>query len=284
MFGAFGSSLERAISSSVRGSSTPAVVLRTTPFGESDKIVTLLSRDSGKLTGIAKGAKRSRKRFGAALEIFCHVRLDYRERRGSELVFLERAVILRSWTGLVSSLDRYTAATHIIEVADKISAEREVGCDLYDVVVAALARLDRAEPCAATLRVFELAVLAASGYGADFSRCVLCEEMVGAGGARVHVPGGGLICADCAGADVDGIRLAEESVDCLHRLASLVAQGLPNEERDTLCPDSLFSIEEGLEIAAGRHRTAGELREAVAALIEPHLRSPLRSLDLMSGV
>lgn len=267
----------------MRGMTTKAVVLRTRPFGESDKIVTLLTEDSGKVTGIAKGAKRSRKRFGAALELFCHVRLDYRERRGTDLAFLERAVILRPWSGVVCSLDRYAAATHIIEVADKISAEREVGCDLYDVVVAALERLDRAEPCAATLRIFELAVLAASGYGADFSRCVGCEAPLRDGdfGARVHVPGGGLLCSGCAGAEVAGIHLTRESLDCLHRMAGLVSLGLPNEERDTFCPVSLFGVDEGLEIAAARHRTASELRLAVSALIEPHLRSPLRSFDLM---
>jgi DNA repair protein RecO (recombination protein O) len=270
----------------MRGKRTAAVVLRTVPFGESDKIVTLLSEDAGKITGIAKAAKRSRKRFGAALELFCHVQIDYRERRGADLVFLERAIILRPWSGLVASLDRYTAATHIIEVADKISAERETGCDLYDVVVAALERLDRAEPCAATLRIFELAVLAASGYGADFSRCVGCRTALGEGdfGARVHVPGGGLLCSGCAGSEVAGIHLARESIDCLHRLAGLVAMGLPNEARDTFCPAALFAVDEGLEIEAGNRRTASELRVAVGALIEPHLRSPLRSFDLMSGV
>jgi DNA repair protein RecO (recombination protein O) len=270
----------------VRGSTSPAIVLRTIPFGESDKIVTLLSRDAGKITGIAKGAKRSRKRFGAALEIFCHIRLDYRERRGSELAFLERAVILRPWSGLVSSLERYVAATHVVEVADKMSAEREVGCDLYDVVVAALERLERAEPCSATLRIFELAVLAVSGYGPDFSVCVGCSGELQAfdRGARLHVPSGGLLCSQCAGPEASGILLGPESIDCLHRLSGLVAGGLPNESRDTFCGTSLFSVDENLEIDSARHRVASELRLAVAALIEPHLRSPLRSLELMSGI
>ena len=146
--------------------------------------------------------------------------------------------------------------------------------------------LVRAEPCAATLRVFELAVLAVSGYGPDFSVCVGCSSELRAfdRGAWLHVAGGGLLCSHCVGPEASGILLGPESVDCLHRLTGLVAGGLPNATRDTFCGISLFSVDEHLEIDSARHRVASELRMAVAALIEPHLRSPLRSLDLMSGI
>jgi DNA repair protein RecO (recombination protein O) len=56
---------------------TPAVILRTTPFGESDQIVTLYTLEFGKIRGIAKGAKRSRKRFGARLEIGSYVQVAF---------------------------------------------------------------------------------------------------------------------------------------------------------------------------------------------------------------
>ena len=69
-------------------------MLRTREYGESDKIVTVLSRAEGKFSGIAKGAKRSQRRFPGTLEVFSHVTLDYKRRPHSELAFLDRAVLL----------------------------------------------------------------------------------------------------------------------------------------------------------------------------------------------
>ena len=67
---------------------TPAIVLRTWPFGESDKIVSFLTESHGKLTGIAKGAKRSRKRFVNSLEPFSLVNLRFQDRAHSNLAFI----------------------------------------------------------------------------------------------------------------------------------------------------------------------------------------------------
>src|SRR5512134_3304740 len=68
-----------------------AIVLRWRPYGESDKIVTFLSEDFGKLTGIAKGAKRSRRRFPNSLEALARVRMHFRLRPNASLAFLESA-------------------------------------------------------------------------------------------------------------------------------------------------------------------------------------------------
>ena len=67
---------------------TPAIVLRTRPFGESDKIVSFLTENFGKITGIAKGAMRSRKRFVNSLEPFSLVNLCFQDRAHTNLVFI----------------------------------------------------------------------------------------------------------------------------------------------------------------------------------------------------
>ena len=73
---------------------TPAFVLRTRPYGESDRIVTFITEQHGKLTGIAKGAKNSRRRFAGTLEPFVHVRVVFRQRPTSDLAFLLRCELL----------------------------------------------------------------------------------------------------------------------------------------------------------------------------------------------
>ena len=85
---------------------TPAFVLRARSYGESDRIVTLITEQHGKVTGIAKGAKNSRRRFGGTLEPFVHVRLAYRPRSGSDLVFLERCELMEAHRAFRQDLDR----------------------------------------------------------------------------------------------------------------------------------------------------------------------------------
>src|SRR5919108_354299 len=76
--------------------STPAFVLRTRPYGESDRIVTFITEHHGKVAGIAKGAKNSRRRFAGTLEPFVRVRAVFQHRPHADLVFLVRCELVRS--------------------------------------------------------------------------------------------------------------------------------------------------------------------------------------------
>src|SRR4030095_10335839 len=89
---------------------TPAIVLRTWPFGESDKIVSFLTENHGKLTGIAKGAKRSRKRFVNSLEPFSLVNLRFQDRAHSNLVFIIAADLTIGFKHLLTSLEKISFA------------------------------------------------------------------------------------------------------------------------------------------------------------------------------
>src|SRR5689334_18160524 len=84
---------------------TPALVLRTRPYGESDRIVTLLTEQHGKVTGIAKGAKNSRRRFAGTLEPFVRIVAVFQHRSTSDLVFLLRCELLGVWRAFTRDLD-----------------------------------------------------------------------------------------------------------------------------------------------------------------------------------
>src|SRR6059036_4105985 len=84
---------------------TSALVLRTRPYGESDRIVTLITEQHGKVTGIAKGAKNSRRRFAGSLEPFVLIRAVFRQRTTSDLAFLLRCELLGVWRELTRDLD-----------------------------------------------------------------------------------------------------------------------------------------------------------------------------------
>jgi DNA repair protein RecO (recombination protein O) len=266
----------------VRASSTPAIVLRTRDYGESDKIVTLLTRDAGKLSGIAKGGKRSQRRFAGALGLFAHVTLDYRQRAGAELVFLERAVLLRPWRSIVDSLEGYAAASHIVELADKLTVEQEVGAELYALVLAALAHVDARPPGPSVLRLFELAALVACGVGPDFKRCAACRRPIGEERVRVLPASGGVVCSRCAAAEGAVLSLSPAGLRGLLLLAGDVTRGFPSGGRGSFRPELAFAgdaAREELPLGVGR-----EVAAALGSLLAPHLRGRLRALELLGPI
>jgi DNA repair protein RecO (recombination protein O) len=263
----------------VQAITTPAVVLRAVDYGESDRIVTFLTRDAGKVSGIAKGAKRSQRRFPGALGLFSLVNLHYRARAGAELVFLERAQLIVPWKSLLDSLERYAAASHVVEVADKMTVEQEVGDDLFHVVVAALGRIDEAEPGPATLRLFELATLAVCGYRAELSRCVRCRRPLAGtpAAARLAPAAGGAACGRCADPEESGAAISPAALECLGRMQAQVARATASARRDAA---ALFAAEAEItaELARGVTR---ELGAALAALLAPRVRGRLLSAELL---
>lgn len=248
--------------------SSEAIVLRTHAFSESDLVVSLLTASSGKLSGIAKGAKNSKRRFAGTLRTFSHVRADWRQRAGAELVFLDRAALVRPWRQLGDSLDRFAAASHVVELADKMTAEREVGDGLFHLVLSALDRLETAEPGPATLLVFDLAALRIAGVSPELFRCERCRAPLERERlpARISPSRGVILCRDCAPPGDGGFVLSRQALDLLRQA--------PGDTRGA----SLWANEP----IAGTGFSPGlcdEVSRALTLLVQPHLRSRLRTLD-----
>src|SRR6185295_7919542 len=107
-----------------------AVILRTRPYGEADKIVTFLTDDAGKLTGIAKGAKNSRRRFANCLDPFTHVRVHFRTRPGAGLVFMDSCDLLHS-TGELAEPTKFAYGSYLIELVDQLTEEAHPVPEIY---------------------------------------------------------------------------------------------------------------------------------------------------------
>ena len=112
-----------------------AVVLRTVDYGESDRVVTLLSRERGKVSAFARGARASRRRFGGALEPFTLLAAEVRSRSGSELLGLETVAVLRGYGGIRGDLARIACAAYAAEVARELVRDHEPHDDLFELLV-----------------------------------------------------------------------------------------------------------------------------------------------------
>jgi len=177
---------------------TPAIVIRARAFGEADKIVTFLTRDLGKLSGIAKGAKRSKRRFVNVLEPFTHVSARLRLRSTSDLAFISACELVEAHHSFARDLVKFAYASYVLELTDRMIRGREAGRETYELVRDVLGLLERGQPEPGVLRAFELHLLRLTGYEPTLDQCRRC----GAGLASVtsmyvHPARGGVLCARC---------------------------------------------------------------------------------------
>ena len=146
-----------------------ALVLRTYKLGEADRIVVFLTRDRGKKRGVAHNARKSRKRFGAALEPLTEVRVAYFEKERRDLVGLNYAEPVRSPLSAVSP-EALGYSHYFAELIDEWAAEADVDERLYRLGTAALEALVGGAPPDALARYFECWLLRLQGvYPSDLS-------------------------------------------------------------------------------------------------------------------
>src|SRR4051794_247114 len=138
---------------------TDAIVLRSVAYGEADRVVTLLGRTTGRVSALARGARRSQRRFGGGLGLAATGRAILRERAGAELLALESFEVLEARVGLGQDLARGAHAASALGRCDKLWAPRQPDPAIYDWPDELPPRLEERPPTALRLRVFELGLL-----------------------------------------------------------------------------------------------------------------------------
>lgn len=200
--------------------STPAIVLRARDYAEADRIVTLLTRDFGKLSGIAKAAKASRRRFERKLEPFTQAVVYFRRRPHGQLVFVTRAERLDGAPPEFGDLGKIALGSYMLELTDALTTEEAEALAVYKMLSDGLEVLARATPNVALRRAFELQILQAVGFGLDFGCCRLCGSDGTERGSVYFIPSrGGIVCPRCRGQAVESaVRMDAASAAALARL------------------------------------------------------------------
>jgi DNA repair protein RecO (recombination protein O) len=152
-----------------------AIILRTRDQGESDRLITFLASGQGKLTGIAKGARRSKKRFVHTLEPLSLVQMTYVERASSSLVRIDASELKNPLTGLRQDLVRLAYASLGAELVLELAPERDANPALFALLSQYLTRLEAGDPGTLSL-LFEARVLSLSGFGPNLQRCARCAQ------------------------------------------------------------------------------------------------------------
>jgi len=196
-----------------------AIVLRAHDYGERDRVVSLFSRERGKLAAFARGARASRHRFAGTLESFHLLAAEVRERSGSDLWVLENAAVERAFGSLRTDLACIACAGYASELVRELVQDSEPHEDLFALLAAYLARLDEPPAVPWELRGFELGALRAAGLMPRLDDCARCGEPAPAGPMRFDPGHGGVLCARCAGSgSAAGPRASAEVLAGLRRL------------------------------------------------------------------
>jgi DNA repair protein RecO (recombination protein O) len=241
---------------------TDALILRRVPFGEADLIVTLMTRDAGKLTALARAARSSKRRFGAALELGAVSSAELRGRRGGDLWTLVAATTRRHHAlGEVAALAH---ASYGAELVRELTAFEQPEPEVFDLLVALYGAIVGLGPRPLVLRRFELALLGAIGLLPALERCAACGGEPRA--AALLDPARGVLCQACAAhARGLGVRPLGDAARVL-LIAAASAAAL-----------DAAPLDEGGD-------AAGEARGATAAIIAHHVGKPLRSVEFIAKV
>ena len=198
-----------------------AIVLRTYPMREADLLVTLFTRAEGKVRGVARSAKKSKRRFGGALEPLTYVRAFYDEREGQELTRLDSCEVLESPMASEVSYARAVALGHVAELLDELLPDREANDAVFRLALSVIAGL-RGTEVWGPVTYFELWLTRLMGYLPELTECIVCGRGLNGSRAYFHALADGLVC-------VDDKRLASSEMSAESRRLVALMQRQPLE-------------------------------------------------------
>ena len=172
-----------------------ALTLKKLPFGEADLLVTLYTRERGKVRAIARGARRSNSKLVGHFEPLTQVKLSLAQ--GRNLDYITQAQVLTGFGSLKENLGAITKGLYLAELVDGFGSEASPNQSLYGLAIDALQGIEADPDSDLPLRFFELHLLQVSGFMPELYRCVECRNSLTPGCHRFSQDLGGTICLDC---------------------------------------------------------------------------------------
>ncbi len=229
------------------------VVLSTIKLGEADRILTIFTRENGKVRAVAKGVRKTKSRWGGRLEPF--TRVDLLIYRGRNLDTITSADIIEAHPGLRTDYVKLTSAAALAELVDKISPDRERSGSTYDLLLAGLAALHDGKGTS-VVPAFLVKLLSLSGFHPSLRVCAGCGDDRG---LEAFSPAmGGVICLTCWEEDESAMRLGADRILMMAHMLTFDF-GSPTDEEAVV-----------------------DITNSLRRYAEYHIERPLRSLQLLA--
>jgi len=238
---------------------TEAIVLRSYNLAEADRIVLCLTRSAGLVRGVARGARRIKSRFGAALEPFTLLMLTFYEKENRELVTLSQTEILKSHFNLAADPESSNALAYMGELLVEFAPPHESDEKLFRMVSACLSAIDDApQNVHMVLRYFEVWLLRLAGFLPDFRSCAECRAQLADPRIYLNAEGKPRCYACSRGTGATMLKQTRESILATQRLS----------------PTEFASTSKDLE-ASSRDQLANITHRLLVAVLERRPRTSL---------
>lgn len=241
------------------------IVIQSFDYGESDRIVTFFTLEDGKIKGIAKGARRSKKRFSNSLDLFCHVKIHLFEKENRPLTRIDQCDVVEFFPDLSQDIAKMSYASYFVELVDAMVEERETHQRVFELLRTFLSNLNGKEPKEEMLRIFEIRLLSLLGYRPNLSSCTQCRKPLVRLERIYFVPTrGGIFCGQCCPTGESFVILAMGTVRLLEKSAETDLSKLHR-----------------LKFSSNALR---ESREILPRFVQYHLTRELKSLRFLESV
>lgn len=249
---------------------TDAIILRVVPFSESSVVLTMLTRDFGKISALAKGAFRPKSVFEGAIDLGCHCRVVFIKKSSDALDLLTEAKLERRFRAANKSLSQLYVGYYILELLRELTETNEPHPELFELALWTLTSIDRPGLDAGELpdlvATFELQALKHLGHAPSMDVCASCGQTVGDTKAVAFgLLSGGVLCGKC-------------------RLSARQVVMLSKSSRD--------AMRQKIDAASGNDRTMdaqkyelnGELRVVLRRYMSHHVGHELKMPRLIEGI
>jgi DNA repair protein RecO (recombination protein O) len=184
-----------------------AFLLHKIEYGEADYILSLFTKDFGKIRGLAKNAKKSRKRFGGRLEPFVHLRVRFREKPGG-IKFIEDCETIRVFSTLMQDIQLFLYGSFVLENVDILLPEEDSNEKIFNLLAETFSALDSKKNPSNAILKFQLSILSLSGYEPNLHACVWCKRVIEED-SYFDIKQGGIVCNKCKKDKTNGFIISK---------------------------------------------------------------------------
>lgn len=202
---------------------TTGIVLRVIPFSETSCIVTMFTRDFGKVTTMAKGARRPKSPFEAALDVLALCRIVFLNKNSDAMGLLTEAKLERRFRSATRSLDRLYAGYYIVELLNSMTDDGDPHPELFELSTQVIRQIDSSEisdeEVGLALLNYELKMLSILGHLPMLTKCVSCgREKTTIARVSFGLNAGGILCGACRGGESNIVSLSPEGLQFLLKI------------------------------------------------------------------
>ncbi|TCZ75577.1 DNA repair protein RecO [Paenibacillus albiflavus] len=181
------------------------IVLRSMDYGEGNKIITLYTREMGKVSVMARGAKKVKSRLGAVTQLFTFG--EYVFYKSGQMGTLNNGELLKSFNKLREDLYKSAYSAYLVELIDRMSSEEDASAYLFEQLKAGLEAIDEDKDMAIVAHLLEMKLLGSAGYSPELEACVSCGSITPRMLFSARL--GGVICSSCSYKDQQAIAMSD---------------------------------------------------------------------------